>query len=47
MILKTERLYLREMKQADYFDSLFEILQDEDTMYAYEGSFSNNEVIEV
>lgn len=46
MILKTERLYLREMKQAD-FDSLCEILQDEDTMYAYEGSFSNNEVIEV
>lgn len=45
MILKTERLYLREIKQAD-FDSLCEILQDEDTMYAYEGSFSNNEVQE-
>lgn len=45
MILKTERLYLREMNQAD-FNSLCEILQDEDTMYAYEGAFSDNEVQE-
>lgn len=45
MLLETERLYLREMNQAD-FDSLCKILQDEDTMYAYEGVFSNNEVQE-
>ena len=31
MILETERLYLREMKQSD-FDSLCKILKDEDTM---------------
>ena len=45
MILETERLYLREMKQSD-FDSLCKILQDEDTMYAYEGAFSDDEVQE-
>lgn len=45
MILETERLYLREMTQAD-FNSLCNILQDEDTMYAYEGAFSDNEVQE-
>lgn len=45
MILETERLYLREMDQTD-FDSLCEILQDEDTMYAYEGAFSDEEVQE-
>lgn len=45
MILETERLYLREMNQAD-FNSLCNILQDEDTMYAYEGAFSDNEVQE-
>ncbi len=38
MILETERLYLREMKHDD-FNSLCKILQDEDTMYAYEGVF--------
>ena len=43
MILETERLYLREMKQLD-FDCLCRILQDEDTMYAYEGAFSDDEV---
>lgn len=43
MILETERLYLREIEQAD-FDSLCKILQDEETMYAYEGAFSNTEV---
>jgi len=36
MILETERLYLREMNQFD-FESLCKILQDKDTMYAYEG----------
>lgn len=45
MVLETERLYLREMKQSD-FNSLCKILQDEDTMYAYEGAFSDNEVQE-
>lgn len=45
MILETERLYLREMNQND-FNSLCEILQDEKTMYAYEGAFSDNEAQE-
>lgn len=45
MVLETERLYLREMKQAD-FNSLCKILQDEETMYAYEGAFSDAEVQE-
>ena len=45
MILETERLYLREMKQSD-FASLSRILQDEATMYAYEGAFSGDEVQE-
>lgn len=43
MILETERLYLRKMSQGD-FKALCSILQDEETMYAYEGSFSNTEV---
>lgn len=43
MILETERLYFREMKQDD-FQSLCNILQDADTMYAYEGAFSDEEV---
>lgn len=45
MILETDRLYLREMKQSD-FGSLCKILQDEDTMYAYNGAFSDDEVQE-
>ena len=45
MILDTERLYLREINQAD-FESLCKILQDKDTMYAYEGAFSDDEVQE-
>ena len=45
MILETKRLYLREMNQAD-FNSLCKILQDESTMYAYEGAFSDQEVQE-
>ena len=45
MILETERLYLREMNQSD-FESLCKILQDEDTMYAYEGAFDVDEVQE-
>lgn len=45
MIFETERLYLREMTQEDY-PSLCRILQDEETMYAYEGAFSDEEVQE-
>lgn len=45
MILETERLYMRELTQADY-KALCEILQDEETMYAYEGAFSFEEVHE-
>lgn len=45
MIFETERLYLREMEQTD-FEALCNILQDEDTMYAYEGAFNNDEVHE-
>ena len=42
MILETERLYLREMDQND-FVALSKILQDEDTMYAYNGAFNDEE----
>lgn len=42
IIMETERLYLREMNQAD-FDSLCRTLQDEKAMYAYEGAFSEKE----
>lgn len=45
MILETERLYLREMSQSD-FDPLCKILQDEETMAAYEGAFSDSEAQE-
>ncbi|MGN1411079.1 MAG: GNAT family N-acetyltransferase [Oscillospiraceae bacterium] len=43
MILETDRLYLREMKQSD-FNSLCDFLQDFQVMYAYEHAFSNDEV---
>ena len=39
MILETERLCMRKMNQDD-FESLCKILQDKDTMYAYEGAFN-------
>ena len=45
MILETKRLYLREMNPSD-FNSLCRILQDEKSMYAYEGAFSDQEVQE-
>ncbi len=45
MILETERLYLREMNQKD-FKSLCKIMQDKETMYAYEGPFNDAEVQE-
>ncbi len=41
-ILETERLYLREMTQSDY-KSLCLILQDDETMYAYEGALNDEE----
>lgn len=43
MILETERLSLRELRQAD-FSALCAILQDREVMYAYEHPFSNREV---
>lgn len=45
MIIETERIYMRELNQAD-FNSLCGILQDDETMYAYEGAFSDREVQE-
>jgi ribosomal-protein-alanine N-acetyltransferase len=45
MILETERLYLREMKQSDYA-ALCKMLQDEDVMYAYEHAFEDAEAQE-
>lgn len=45
MIIETERLYFRELEQSD-LNSLCRILQDEETMYAYEGAFSDTEVQE-
>lgn len=45
MIFETRRLYLREMNQGD-FKALCSILQDEETMYAYEGAFNDREVQE-
>lgn len=42
IILETERIYLREMDQCDY-DDLCEILQDAETMYAYEHAFTDIE----
>lgn len=43
VILETERLYLRELNQND-LEALCKILKDEETMYAYEGAFSDEEV---
>ena len=42
MILETERLLLREMTQND-LPALQGILQDEETMYAYNGAFDEAE----
>ena len=39
MIFETERLTVRELVQEDFAD-LCEILQDAQTMYAYEHAFS-------
>ena len=45
MILETERLYLREFEQGDY-GALKKILQDKETMYAYNGAFDNRETLD-
>ncbi|MCI8590216.1 MAG: GNAT family N-acetyltransferase [Clostridiales bacterium] len=45
MILKTERLYFRELKPAD-FEPLCQMLKDPVVMVAYEGAFSDDEVHE-
>ena len=42
-MLETERLILRELQPSDY-DALCRIMQDEQTMTAYEGAFSDEEV---
>lgn len=43
IILKTSRLYIREICTDDY-DAICSILQDIDVMYAWEHAFSNEEV---
>jgi len=45
MIAGTERLYFREINQDDFI-ALSKILQDEETMYAYNGAFSDEETQE-
>lgn len=45
MILETERLYLRELHTSDLSD-LKKILQDKDVVYAYEHTFSDDDVKE-
>lgn len=44
-IVETERLYLRELSEDD-FEELCTILQDEETMYAYETPFTDEKVNE-
>lgn len=45
MVLETDRLIVREISHGDY-NALCGILQDEETMRAYEGAFSGAEVQE-
>ena len=45
IILDTDRLYLREIEQTDFY-ALCKILQDAEVMYAYEHAFSDEEVHE-
>lgn len=45
VIFETERLYFRELNQND-FGAICKIMQDDETMYAYEGAFSDQEVRE-
>ena len=44
MIIETERLFLREMKEND-FDALYEVLADADIMQHYPYTFDENRVI--
>lgn len=44
-VIETDRLYLRKIVQDDFMD-ISNILQDIDVMYAWEKSFSNEEVQE-
>ena len=43
MIIETERLFLREMKESD-FDALYEVLADADSMQHYPYTFDENRV---
>jgi len=43
--IETKRMYLMELREADMPD-LRAILQDEETMYAYEGAFNEDETRE-
>ena len=43
MIIETERLFLREMKESD-FDALYEVLADSDIMQHYPYTFDENRV---
>lgn len=43
MIIETERLFLREMKESD-FDALYEVLADSDIMQHYPYAFDENRV---
>lgn len=45
MVLETERLFLRHLRQSD-FNDVCKLLQDPVVMYAYEGAFSEQEVQE-
>jgi len=42
IIIRTERTYLRRLKQSDFHD-LCRMLKDKDVMYAYEHAFSDEE----
>ena len=43
MIIETERLFLREMKESD-FDALYEVLADSDIMQHYPYTFDESRV---
>lgn len=43
MIIETERLFLREMKESD-FDALYKVLADSDIMQHYPYAFDENRV---
>ena len=43
MMIETERLFLREMKESD-FDALYKVLADSDIMQHYPYTFDENRV---